>query len=123
MGGYFVEYNPNPQNNRFLEEIPEVIIQYGDSRTASTLQFHSLCAIMALLHPGQVECVTLEFGPIENQIHNRTYKVLKSHTFDYVKQLFWQRFWLFMSTATALNSSQFAQKMKVQPQYIQSMPL
>ena len=46
--------------------LPNLIIQYGEPRTASTLQFQTLCAIALVLNeaePGRVDCSFLPAGP------------------------------------------------------------
>lgn len=122
--GYMVEYNPHSQFNTG-KDIPKVIIQYGPGRTATTLQFHSLCAIMILLHPGQVTCKGGGIEEIDLQTENMTYKVIKTHDDTILKtdRALHQRFWLFITSEKELNSSQIAENMKVEPEYIQSFPL
>lgn len=125
--GYLVEYNPNPSFQFFnflFQEIPQVIVQYGSPRTATTLQFRSLCAMMVLLHPGQVEC-TLggnHRGWFTNA-PNKTYKVIKTHNFGSIDFNNGGRFWLFITSNKAPDAAQIAKIMKVKPQYVQSLPL
>ena len=48
------------------ETLPSLIIQYGESRTASMLQFQTLCAIALVLNeaePDRVRCSFLPAGP------------------------------------------------------------
>eukprot|EP00746_Dinoflagellata_sp_MGD_P004959 gnl/MRDRNA2_/MRDRNA2_109588_c0_seq1.p1 gnl/MRDRNA2_/MRDRNA2_109588_c0~~gnl/MRDRNA2_/MRDRNA2_109588_c0_seq1.p1 ORF type:complete len:316 (+),score=20.08 gnl/MRDRNA2_/MRDRNA2_109588_c0_seq1:85-1032(+) len=124
--GYVVEYNPNPnfQFNKFFQKIPEVIVQYGTPRTATTLQFHSLCALMVLLHPGQVDC-QFAVKPKQWFTHapGKKYKVIKTHTRPDLGFQPKKRFWLFITSGEAPNAAEIAQSMKVEPQYIQSFPL
>ena len=69
--------------------LPNLIIQYGEPRTASTLQFQTLCAIALVLNeaePDRVDCSFLPAGPTPpgdlagkaadlNKLH-----VVKTHT-------------------------------------------
>jgi len=46
--------------------LPNLLIQYGEPRTASTLQFQTLCAIALVLNkadPSRVVCSFLPAGP------------------------------------------------------------
>ena len=45
------------------ETLPSLIIQYGESRTASMLQFQTLCAIALVLNEAQPERVRCSFLP------------------------------------------------------------
>merc|ERR1719198_157371 len=55
--GHVIEYNSDPDFQfKFFQEVPKVIIQYGPPRSATTLQFHAVCAMMVSMYPGQVEC-------------------------------------------------------------------
>lgn len=50
--------NVIPRQRMVKEQIPSIFIQSGLARTASTLQFQSLCLFMAILHPNaeRIDC-------------------------------------------------------------------
>ena len=84
--------------------VPDVLVQYGPPRSASTLQFQILCAATYLLHAKEPERCLCRFGspsqPAARTQHQR-YEVVKTHRFprpdnisDYA--------WVF---ATAVNDS------------------
>ena len=69
--------------------LPNLIIQYGEPRTASTLQFQTLCAIALVLNeaePGRVDCSFLPAGPAPpgdlagKAADPSTLHVVKTHT-------------------------------------------
>jgi len=88
---------------------PDVIIQYGLNRTATTLQYVTLCAIMTLLHKAEPEKVDCFFqSELLEPESNATYKVIKMHNPKLLNQTMHQllqrnvNVWLF---ATAKNDT------------------
>jgi hypothetical protein len=63
--------------------IPNVWVQYGVPRTATTLQFHTLCTIMYMLHsdePNDVGChFVMGKMPYENIRTKTKYSLIKTH--------------------------------------------
>lgn len=98
---------------------PTVLIQYGDKRSASTIQSQILCATMALLHPLGKPPVRCQFAdhikwPEAGQNHSNPLAewrkrwgsrplVIKTHTRDMLlpQKLF---YWLFCSTSRNVSS-------------------
>ena len=64
--------------------LPNLIIQYGEPRTASTLQFQTLCAIVLLLNeaePSRVNCSFLARGEaLDESASQHGLQVVKTHS-------------------------------------------
>lgn len=81
------QFSSLPKNNITLKEggsticksckrrVPNVILQYGSGRTATTLQFHILCLMMIMVHEDDAQNVGCDF----NKLPPEKYKVIKSH--------------------------------------------
>lgn len=87
--------------------LPDVLVQYGEARTATTLQYQTLCAIMHLLHESEPERVVCQFtvSPADFlKRQSRYFHVVKTHLLEWLesKAAFTREFWLF---ATARNHS------------------
>merc|ERR1719345_28337 len=65
--------------------LPNLIIQYGEPRTASTLQFQTLCAIALVLNeaePSRVNCSFLAKGAVLDDAasqHKHGLQIVKTH--------------------------------------------
>ncbi|XP_060594122.1 uncharacterized protein LOC132748498 [Ruditapes philippinarum] len=60
-----------------FKRVPNLIVQYGTPRTATTLQFHLLCLMMAFLHEDEKNSVGCYFNRFET---NNKYRVIKRHS-------------------------------------------
>ncbi|XP_053386286.1 uncharacterized protein LOC128550714 [Mercenaria mercenaria] len=74
--------------------VPNVILQYGHPRTATTLQFNILCLSMALLH----EDVKNSVGCYYNKKKSKKYIVIKTHAIAKFLTKIPSHSWIFMTS-------------------------
>lgn len=81
--------------------IPKVIVQYGVPRTSTTLQYHILCVMTAVVHEQEINSVGCHF----NQSKSYKYIVIKRHdiTDSYLRSLP-NDSWIFMTSSGRLSS-------------------
>mmetsp|Transcript_76972 Transcript_76972/g.135668 ORF Transcript_76972/g.135668 Transcript_76972/m.135668 type:complete len:342 (-) Transcript_76972:41-1066(-) len=93
---------------------PDVIIQYGEKRTATTLQHHSLCLAMNILHSGAAPCPLVATDEISTQrtsdmvTNASVFPVIKTHYTESLRkmvQLGLQKGRRVLVFATAINDT------------------
>ncbi|XP_045202150.2 uncharacterized protein LOC123555619 [Mercenaria mercenaria] len=82
------------------EGVPNLIIQYGVGRTATTLQFQILCLMMAFLHEDEINDVGCYYNR-RNLV--KKYNVIKCHDISWYLTVKWSK-WVFMTSNHALLS-------------------
>uniref|UniRef100_A0A7S4QAK3 Phospholipase B-like n=1 Tax=Alexandrium monilatum TaxID=311494 RepID=A0A7S4QAK3_9DINO len=110
--------------------LPNIIIQYGPGRTASTMQFQSLCAIMLLMHSSEAELVncgyTSEFFTA-TLCDEEGYWVIKTHHPGAVSHIVataagtGHRIWVFTSANDTAHAKQIEADLGVKVTYAQTM--
>ncbi|XP_045177472.2 uncharacterized protein LOC123537759 [Mercenaria mercenaria] len=80
------------------QTVPNVIVQYGTKRTASTLQFQILCLMMAFLHEDEKDKVGCFFN---NKTVNK-YTVIKTHNIVRLPISIPSNSWIFVTSSDAL---------------------
>lgn len=73
--------------------VPNTIIQFGEARSGSTLQFTTLCLLMLLLHEDEAMSV----GCFFNTGQVSKYRVIKVHNFSFVEEIAPSDTWIFMT--------------------------
>eukprot|EP00959_Pyramimonas_sp_CCMP1952_P077808 1626534-Pyramimonas_sp.AAC.1 len=112
---------PNPLNN----PVPHYIIQYGHKRTGTTLQFNTLCVIMAVIHADKPSEVSCEFVKRRN-FQNGRYHVVKAQEEKDLSTLMKQvpageKVWLFATSGEGkarVERGALATRWKVEVPYV-----
>eukprot|EP00441_Pelagodinium_beii_P032871 CAMPEP_0197632418 /NCGR_PEP_ID=MMETSP1338-20131121/9179_1 /TAXON_ID=43686 ORGANISM="Pelagodinium beii, Strain RCC1491" /NCGR_SAMPLE_ID=MMETSP1338 /ASSEMBLY_ACC=CAM_ASM_000754 /LENGTH=315 /DNA_ID=CAMNT_0043203983 /DNA_START=50 /DNA_END=997 /DNA_ORIENTATION=- len=109
-------------------EMPDVIIQWGRHRTATTLQFQGLCVALLLVHGEHPKKVRCEFRHPELIGDEDVFPVLKFHYVDHFSQQFHEltsdrRVWIFATAedheAARNVTREVRQKLDMPVKYIQ----
>lgn len=87
------------------KKVPNVIVQYGEPRSGSTLQFHSLCLMMLMLHEEEASNVSCSFGATTTS----KFKVIKAHSVNSFLKTIPSNAWIFM---TLKSKSELHQQVK-----------
>ena len=82
--------------------MPNLIIQYGKPRTATTLQFQILCLMMAYLHEDNINNVTCYFNNKNNGKH-LNYNVIKTHRISGFLSERPSNTWIFLTSSDRLS--------------------
>lgn len=80
--------------------VPNVLIQYGPGRTASTLQFQILCLMMIMLHEDEASSIGCYF----HRKPSHKYSVIKTHDRKFLLQSLPRDAWIFMTSRSQLPS-------------------
>ena len=104
-------------------QVPHIFVQYGEKRTASTLQSQILCAAMALLHraePKKVRCVFDQWLSQPKKLYDGHYVVAKTHRPIFLLPR-GMPYWLFCSAQTATGAATLAKRTRRPVRHVQLM--
>uniref|UniRef100_A0A7S4W7L1 Phospholipase B-like n=1 Tax=Alexandrium monilatum TaxID=311494 RepID=A0A7S4W7L1_9DINO len=112
--------------------VPDVIIQWGDRRSATTLQFQTLCAAMLLMHSSEPEKVichywngTIVWDVLLSNCYFGTYWVMKTHNStavrDFASVTFGRRIWFFATAMSTWDAQFVPWVLGVPVKYVQTM--
>lgn len=87
------------------EHGPNLILQYGIARTATTLQFQILCLMMAFLHEDEVQFV----GCSHHKQKEKKYNVIKTHVIsEFLNTNLPSNTWIFMTSNSSFSENKKA---------------
>lgn len=90
------------------KSVPNTIIQFGEPRSGSTLQFTTLCLMMLMLHEEEAMSV----GCFFNTGQVSKYMVIKVHRLQFVERIASSDTWIFMTVIS--NADKQQQKMRLE---------
>merc|ERR1740121_2862069 len=67
------------------QSLPQVVVQYGEPRSASTVGYKIMCQFMKLQHPGRTECFFATGCPKRPSFKPGWYYVIKTHKLWFTK--------------------------------------
>ncbi|XP_053376989.1 uncharacterized protein LOC128547806 [Mercenaria mercenaria] len=85
-------------NEAFGTVHPRVILQYGQPRTASTLQFQILCMLVSVLHEHEKNTVGCYYDPKFDKGYLKRYSVIKTHKLDKYLSIIPSDSWIFITS-------------------------
>ncbi|XP_060594121.1 uncharacterized protein LOC132748497 [Ruditapes philippinarum] len=99
-----------------FKRVPNLIVQFGKPRTATTLQFYLLCLMMAFLHEDEKNSVGCYYNRFET---NNKYRVIKVHSIpDKGLSFIPTGSWIFMTSKGPLTKPEQDQARKLKQRRI-----
>uniref|UniRef100_A0A7S1AFH5 Uncharacterized protein n=1 Tax=Noctiluca scintillans TaxID=2966 RepID=A0A7S1AFH5_NOCSC len=109
------------------EGLPRTVIQFGTPRTATTLEFQTLCAVMSVLHASEPNPVLCTYEYKLTYVENpEQFRVLKTHqnVWDWPANMVDDATWVFATLGGTDGEVQLGvlkEKFDIEPKYVQIM--